>query len=101
MSVVSNCIAKRDFSTLQGLVTNDVLEQVKSIVSNLGDEEIKFMGFDDDDMYLFLPVQLDIINDTKRKYRCWFFATVMYAQISTDETWLYYRMCLIILFVSF
>lgn len=26
------------------------------------------MAFDNDDMYLFLPVQLDIINDTKREH---------------------------------
>jgi hypothetical protein len=63
--VVSKCIAKQDFSTLQGLVTNDVLQQVKSIVSNLNEEELQNMGFDNDDIYLFLPVQLDIINDTK------------------------------------
>lgn len=67
VTVVSNCIAKQDFSTLQGLVTNDVLEQVKSIVSDLGEQEIKDMAFDADDMYFFLPVQLDIINDEKRK----------------------------------
>lgn len=67
VGVVSNCIAKRDFSNLEGLVTNDVLEQVKSILSNLNDEEIKDMGFNDDDIYLFLPVQLDIINDSKCK----------------------------------
>lgn len=65
---MSNCIAKQDFSTLEGLVTNNVLEQVKSIVSNLNDNEIKDMAFDDNDMYFFLPVQLDIINDAKRKY---------------------------------
>jgi len=65
---VSNCIAKRDFSTLQGLVTNDVLEQVKSIVSNLSDKEIKDMAFSDEDIYLFLPCQLDVVNDAKRKY---------------------------------
>jgi len=68
VEVVSNCISKRDFTTLQGLVTNDVLEQVKLIVSDLSDNEIKDMAFDNDDMYLFLPVQLDIINDTKREY---------------------------------
>lgn len=65
---MSNCIAKQDFSTLEGLVTNNVLEQVKSIVSSLSSEEIKDMAFDIDDMYFFLPVQLDIINDAKRKY---------------------------------
>lgn len=68
VGVVSNCIAKGDFSTLQGLVTNDVLEQVKSIVSNLSDKEIKDMAFNDEDIYLFLPVQLDVINDAKCKY---------------------------------
>lgn len=67
VEVVSKCIANQDFSTLEGLVTNDVLEQVKSIVSNLNEEELKNMGFDNDDLYLFLPVQLDIINDTKSK----------------------------------
>lgn len=66
---MSSCIAKRDFSNLQGLVTNDVLEQVKSIVLNLGDEEIKDMAFNNDDIYLYLPVQLDIINDSKCKSR--------------------------------
>lgn len=65
VEVVSKCIANQDFTTLQGLVTIDVLEQIKSIVSNLNEEEVKNMGFADDDMYLFLPVQLDIINDTK------------------------------------
>jgi len=68
VEVVSNCIAKRDFSTLQNLVTNDVLEQVKSIVSNLSDKEIKDMAFNDEDIYLFLPVQLDVINNVKRMY---------------------------------
>lgn len=67
VGVVSNCIAKRDFSNLDGLVTSDVLEQIKSIVSNINDEEIKNMKFSDDDIYLFLPVQLDIINDSKSK----------------------------------
>lgn len=65
--MVSNCIARRDFSTLQGLVTNDVLQQVESIVSNLSDDEIKNMGFTNEDMYFNFPVQLDIINDAKRK----------------------------------
>lgn len=65
VEVVSKCIANQDFSTLQGLVTNDVLEQVKSIVSNLNEEEVKSMGFDNDDLYLYLPIQLDIINDVK------------------------------------
>ncbi|VVC43340.1 Hypothetical protein CINCED_3A017464 [Cinara cedri] len=65
VEVVSNYIAKRDFSSLEGLVTGDVLEQVKSIVSKLNDEEIKDLGFNNDDIYLFLPVQLDIINDIK------------------------------------
>lgn len=68
VEVVSNCISRQDFATLQGLVTNDVLEQVKSIVSGLSDNEIKDMAFSNDDMYLFLPVQLDIINDTKCEY---------------------------------
>lgn len=68
VGVVSSCIAKRDFSTLQGLVSSDVLEQIESIVSNLGDEEIKDMAFDEDDMYLYLPVQLDIFNDAECKF---------------------------------
>lgn len=65
--MVSNCIARRDFSTLQGLVTNDVLQQIESSVSNLSDDEIKNMGFTNEDMYFNFPVQLDIINDEKRK----------------------------------
>jgi len=69
VGVVSNCIARRDFSTLQGLVTNDVLKQVKSIVSNLSDKEIKDMAFSDEDIYLSLPCQLDVINDAKCKYQ--------------------------------
>lgn len=68
VGVVSRCIAKQDFSTLQGLVTSDVLEQIESIVLNLGDEEIKDMAFDEDDMYLYLPVQLDIFNDAECKF---------------------------------
>lgn len=47
-----------------------MLEQVKSIVSNLGDNEIKDMAFENNDMYLYVPVQLDIINDAKCKYNC-------------------------------
>lgn len=67
VEVVSNCIASRDFTTLQGLVTNDVLQQVESIVSNLSDEEIKNMGFVDEDMYFNFPFELEIINDAKCK----------------------------------
>ncbi|NP_001233016.1 uncharacterized protein LOC100162938 [Acyrthosiphon pisum] len=85
VEVVSNCISKRDFTTLQGLVTNDVLEQVKSIVSDLNDNEIKDMAFDNDDMYLFLPVQLDIINDTKLKDRRFVEITMCYHAIHNLE----------------
>lgn len=67
VGVVSKCIANREFSNLEGLVTSDVLEQVKSIVSNIKDEELKDLEFNDEDIYLFLPVQLDIINDKKCK----------------------------------
>ncbi|XP_026805325.1 uncharacterized protein LOC113548577 [Rhopalosiphum maidis] len=85
VEVVSNCISKRDFSTLQGLVTNDVLEQVKSIISDLSDNEIKDMAFDNDDMYLFLPVQLDIINDSKFKDRRFVEITMCYHAIHNLE----------------
>ncbi|XP_060876805.1 uncharacterized protein LOC132949761 [Metopolophium dirhodum] len=85
VEVVSNCISKRDFTTLQGLVTNDVLEQVKLIVSDLSDNEIKDMAFDNDDMYLFLPVQLDIINDTKLKDRRFVEITMCYHAIHNLE----------------
>lgn len=85
VEVVSNCISKRDFSTLQGLVTNDVLEQVKLIVSDLNDSEIKDMAFNNDDMYLFLPVQLDIINDTKLKDRRFVEITMCYHAIHNLE----------------
>lgn len=69
IEVVSNCIAKRDFSSLQGLVTDTVLEQVKTIVSNLGDEEVKEMGFKSEDIYFLFPYQVEVVEDPKRKFK--------------------------------
>lgn len=37
-----NCIAEQDFSSLEGIVTNNMLEQVKS---NFSGEEIIYMTF--------------------------------------------------------
>ncbi|XP_050422273.1 uncharacterized protein LOC126834414 [Adelges cooleyi] len=85
VAVVSHSIAQRDFDSLEGLVTKDVLEQVKSIVSNLNDDEIKDMAFDAQDMYFYFPYQVEVVNDKNIKNRRFIEVTMCYHAIHNLE----------------
>ncbi|XP_050525244.1 uncharacterized protein LOC126896479 [Daktulosphaira vitifoliae] len=85
VEVVSRSIARRDFETLEGLVTSDVLEQVKSIVSNLNDDEIRDMAFKSEDMYFYFPYQVDIVTNEQLKDRRFIEVTMCYHAIHNLE----------------
>lgn len=74
MVTVSHALAKEDYESLEGLITIDLLNNLKNKISTLNDEQKQLIAVDSTDVHLMFPFKIDInFGDGEGKKKICFF----------------------------